>query len=173
MLATLLLHSFTGQNVFSLDGINLPSLPSFANLHSLPSLSPSLPSLTRLTPLCYTLRPQNVIFPSSLAPTLKKGQKVCSSLSQLCKVEAGDTTRNGPHMERSSARCPRNARACTVLPRPISSARMPFKPWAGTITTTNVHISIIIEELATTKSTAGKGQGMACDLELCQLHIVR
>lgn len=63
--------------------------------------------------------------------TLKSGTNLSISCCQLWSVDAGDTTRNGPQTPSRSATWHRNAMHCTVLPRPISSAKMPLIPWEG------------------------------------------
>jgi hypothetical protein len=50
--------------------------------------------------------------PSTLASlTLNPGVNVDSSLSQLCRVDAGATTMKGPHTPRASARWAKKAKA--------------------------------------------------------------
>eukprot|EP00964_Phaeocystis_antarctica_P062400 scaffold37385_cov44-Phaeocystis_antarctica.AAC.4 len=57
--------------------------------------------------------------------TLRAGHHISNSRCQLVRVEVGATTRCGP-LSPSLSSCARRAMACTVLPRPISSARMPL-----------------------------------------------
>jgi hypothetical protein len=54
------------------------------------------------------------------------GHHLRSSFSQLPRVESGTTTRKGPDTLCTACRYARKELDCTVLPRPISSARMPF-----------------------------------------------
>ncbi|KAH3663035.1 hypothetical protein OGATHE_004611 [Ogataea polymorpha] len=60
--------------------------------------------------------------------TLKSGTNLVISCCQLCSVDAGVTTRNGPQILCVSARYASTDILCTVFPRPISSASMPLMP---------------------------------------------
>ena len=66
-----------------------------------------------------------------LTHTLNLGINLEHSCCQLCSVDAGAMTRNGPQMPCASARWARHARLWTVLPRPISSANIPLIPWSN------------------------------------------
>ena len=57
--------------------------------------------------------------------TRRAGHHISNSRCQLVSVEVGATTRCGPASPSLSS-CARSAMACTVLPSPISSARMPL-----------------------------------------------
>ena len=52
-----------------------------------------------------------------------------NSVTQLATVDSGATIRNGPRTPRSR-RYARKAMHWSVLPRPISSARMPLRPFS-------------------------------------------
>ena len=56
------------------------------------------------------------------------GHQRLNSFIQLPSVDLGTTTMCGPVMPRYSLRYPRSEIVWSVLPRPISSARMPLMP---------------------------------------------
>ena len=60
-------------------------------------------------------------------PTGKSGQNRSNSLTQFATVDKGQTTRKGPQTARSR-RLQRKEIVWRDLPRPISSAKMPFNP---------------------------------------------
>ena len=57
---------------------------------------------------------------------LKAGHHLLNSISQLMMILVGTITRWGPHTPLERARWARNAMVWIVLPRPISSANIPF-----------------------------------------------
>ncbi len=66
--------------------------------------------------------------PPQYGIVLRRGTKRASSCCQLCSVDAGAMTRNGPQMPCTSAKYARSEIDWIVLPRPISSARIPLMP---------------------------------------------
>mmetsp|Transcript_14885 Transcript_14885/g.44542 ORF Transcript_14885/g.44542 Transcript_14885/m.44542 type:complete len:255 (-) Transcript_14885:969-1733(-) len=70
---------------------------------------------------------------SSLSPwkwsTLKAGAQFSNSRTQLRRVDLGASTRYGRGKSIDSRSQQRREMVCSVLPRPISSARMPLMPW--------------------------------------------
>ena len=60
--------------------------------------------------------------------TLSLGHHFCSSSIHEDNTESGQMTRCGPSTPRSSRSAARNEMDCSVLPRPISSARMQLHP---------------------------------------------
>ena len=54
---------------------------------------------------------------------------LANSFFQLCSVDSGPTTMNGPDTS-CSFRCATSATDCTVLPSPISSPRIPLSPFS-------------------------------------------
>ena len=79
----------------------------------------------------YTSMPllARAVMRSRLEPTTgsthKSGANRSNSAAQLYTSDAGHTMRLGPMLRALSRRLSRNAISCSVLPRPISSARMP------------------------------------------------
>eukprot|EP00965_Chrysotila_dentata_P161439 5331643-Pleurochrysis_carterae.AAC.2 len=61
--------------------------------------------------------------------TRSDGTKRLNSLTHEPSTDNGATTSDGPVIPHSNLRKPRNAITWNVLPRPISSARMPLMPW--------------------------------------------
>jgi len=72
------------------------------------------------------------LFLSSALPkygrTLRAGQNYWSSFYQLWRVVTGTIIRNGPQTSFFSARWASKAMVYIVLPKPISSARIPLIP---------------------------------------------
>lgn len=60
--------------------------------------------------------------------TLRSGQNLASSFYQLWRVVTGTTIRKGPQTFFFSAKCAINEIAWIVLPKPISSAKIPLIP---------------------------------------------
>lgn len=57
------------------------------------------------------------------------GANFWNSLTQLFSVDRGAATRKGP-LTPISIKCANSEMHCSVLPRPISSAKMPFIPFS-------------------------------------------
>jgi hypothetical protein len=61
--------------------------------------------------------------------TRSEGAHLRNSASHGASTESGQMTRCGPGARRVSVRMPKKAMACTVLPKPISSASTQLMPW--------------------------------------------